>query len=68
MSNEDTARCPTCGHAHPNGIGAGWCTCDDCSLLWTTVPTHLLTEESRNRLAALHYDQRQSVADRLEGS
>jgi len=41
--------CPTCGHAHPGGVGAGWCPCDDCALLWTVVPLHLLSPERRQR-------------------
>lgn len=29
LPSTDSRNCPTCGHCHPNGIGAGWCTCED---------------------------------------
>lgn len=46
-------RCPTCGHQHPSGIGASWCGCDDCGLLWTSVPLNLLDETHRQRYEEL---------------
>jgi hypothetical protein len=45
----DTRRCP-CGHVHPNGIGASWCLCNDCWLLWSAIPRSALTPEYRDRL------------------
>jgi len=45
----DLRKCPTCGHRHPNGIGARWCGCEDCGLLWTDIP--------RDRLAPAYLDR-----------
>ena len=53
----DTRQCP-CGHVHPNGLGVGWCGCDDCDLLFSPLPRHLLAPEYRDRLEEL---------ERLEG-
>lgn len=47
------ARCPTCGHMHPHRMGLSLCACDDCSLLWTTIPRQHLAPEYAKRLADL---------------
>lgn len=49
----DSRRCPTCGHCHPNGIGAGWCPCEDCGLLWTRIPRAALAPAFQTRFDEL---------------
>lgn len=49
----DWRACPTCKHRHPNGIGVSFCLCDDCSLIWSDVPRHLLGPDYKKRLDAL---------------
>ena len=48
-----TETCPTCGHCHPGGVGAAWCICDDCALMWTTTPIEVLAPEYRDRHGGL---------------
>lgn len=55
-ASRDT-QCP-CGHVHPGGLGAGWCTCKDCFLIWCAPPRDLLAPEYRERLAELMAAQR----------
>lgn len=50
--------CPMCGHCHPGGIGADWCGCSDCGLLWTSIPFEHLAPEYQNRLTKLREEVR----------
>jgi hypothetical protein len=45
--------CPTCGHAHPDGLGLALCLCSDCGLLFGGVPRRFLAPKYAARLIEL---------------
>jgi hypothetical protein len=42
-------KCPTCGHAHPNGAGLSLCLCEDCKLVFWPYEESLLSEENQKK-------------------
>lgn len=54
-------KCPTCGHIHPNGIGAKSCMCSDCMLIWFDEPKLLAPNFYKRRKMLLKKITEQSL-------